>query len=138
MADVLTPEQRHRNMVAIRSRNTKPEMVVRRVAHSLGFRFRLHRKDLPGKPDLVFPRFRKVILVHGCFWHMHDCPAGRVTPKTNAEFWQRKRHGNVERDARTAEALKALGWAVLDVWECQTKDTELVKNLLADFLKNEN
>jgi len=133
MADVLTPEQRSFNMSQIRSRNTKPEMIVRSLVHRMGYRYRLHRKDLPGKPDLVFPSRRKIIFVHGCFFHLHDCSYGRVVPKTNAEFWQNKRQGNVERDNRNLEALENDGWSVLIVWECTTKPRRI--NELPDFLK---
>jgi DNA mismatch endonuclease (patch repair protein) len=122
MADVHNKEQRSRNMAAIRGRDTKPEMIVRRLVHRHGYRFRLHRRDLPGRPDLVLPRHRAVIFVHGCFWHQHDCRYGRVVPATRAEFWQAKRHENVERDKRNERALKAAGWRVLIVWECWTRD----------------
>lgn len=134
MADVLTREQRSRNMSAIRGKNTKPELIVRRIVHRLGFRFRLHRKDLPGKPDLVFPRLGKAILVHGCFWHMHDCAYGAVRPKSNASFWQQKRESNVERDRRNLVALKASGWDVLTVWECRTRDVSYLEAELRSFL----
>jgi DNA mismatch endonuclease (patch repair protein) len=134
MSDVLTREQRRRNMAAIRSKNTKPEMVVRRLVHSLGFRFRLHRSDLPGKPDLTFPKMRKVIFVHGCFWHMHDCPYGRVSPKSNAEFWARKRQSNVERDNRAVEVLATLGWQMLIIWECETRNLQNLQISIVSFL----
>lgn len=110
-------------------------MIVRRLVHRMGFRFRLHRRDLPGKPDLVFPRLRKAILVHGCFWHMHTCRWGSVTPRTNAEFWQTKRRGNVERDQQSAEALKAAGWSVLVVWECEGREPEKLSAKLEKFLR---
>lgn len=134
MTDVHTPEQRRRNMGAIRGTNTKPELIVRRITHALGRRFRLHRKDLPGRPDLVFPRLRRVILVHGCFWHVHDCRYGRVAPSTNAEFWAGKRESNVARDARNLEALREAGWSVLVVWECETRDVERLTTVLKRFL----
>lgn len=134
MADVLTPEQRSRCMAAIRGKDTKPEIIVRKVAHRLGYRFRLHYRDLPGIPDLVFPKLRKVILVHGCFWHMHTCRYGRVTPRTNAAFWQAKRTGNVSRDRRTIRALRKLGWDVLTLWECQTRDPTKLAERTAKFL----
>jgi DNA mismatch endonuclease, patch repair protein len=135
MTDVLTPEQRSFNMSRIRNRNTRPEMIVRSLAHHMGYRYRLHRSDLPGKPDLVFPSRRKVIFVHGCFWHMHDCPYGKVIPKTNAEFWQSKRVGNVERDKRNIVALNKSGWKVLVVWECWTKSPDNLQKLIDRFLK---
>jgi DNA mismatch endonuclease (patch repair protein) len=134
MTDVHTPAQRSFNMSRIRNRNTRPEMFVRSMVHRMGYRYRLHRKDLPGKPDLVFPKRRKVIFVHGCFFHMHDCRYGRVTPKTNAEFWQTKRLSNVERDRRNVAALKRDGWKVLEVWECQTKEPELLEKRVRKFL----
>ena len=114
MADVHTPEQRSYNMSRIRGRDTKPELIVRSIVHQMGFRFRLHRKDLPGKPDLVLPGRGKIIFVHGCFWHMHRCRYGRVVPKTNAEFWQAKRQGNMDRDRRNRRALRADGLAEED------------------------
>ncbi len=122
-------------MSAIRGADTKPEMIVRALAHRLGYRFRLHRKDLPGRPDLVFPGRRKVILVHGCFWHLHDCPYGRVKPATRADFWARKRGENAERDCRNATALAAAGWTVLVIWECETRDPQKVERALKRFLK---
>lgn len=134
MADVLTPEQRRRNMAAIKGKNTKPEMVVRRLVHGLGYRYRLHRKDLPGKPDLVFPSRRKIIEVYGCYWHMHDCPYGRVVPKTNAEFWQTKRLSNVTRDTRNSAELTKQDWRVLIIWECEVKDTDKLRERITQFL----
>ena len=119
--DHLTPEKRSHLMSRIRSRDTKPEMTVRRMVHAMGFRYRLHRRDLPGCPDLVLPRHRKVVLVHGCFWHSHaGCRAGRV-PASNADFWLPKLRRNTERDAANEEALRCLGWSVLVLWECQTR-----------------
>jgi len=135
MTDVHTPERRSFNMSRIRGRNTKPEMVVRSMVHSMGYRYRLHRSDLPGKPDLVFPRHRKIIFVHGCFWHMHDCPYGRVVPKTRTEFWQNKRLGNVERDRKNLAALEQDGWLVLTIWECWTRTPNLLFQTIDDFLK---
>ena len=137
MTDVHTPAQRSFNMSRIRAKDTRPELVVRSLVHQMGYRFRLHRKDLPGKPDLVLPGHRKVIFVHGCFWHMHRCRYGRVTPKTNAEFWQQKRMGNVERDRRNVRELRRAGWSVLVVWECWTKlPEEKVVPRLLKFLEN--
>jgi len=134
MADVLTPQQRSFNMSRIRSRDTRPEMVVRSIVHRLGFRYRLHKKDLPGKPDLVLVRHRKIIDVHGCFFHMHNCPYGKVVPATNAEFWRTKRESNLNRDRRNAKLLKKGGWQVLVVWECQTRHPEILEKTLSNFL----
>ncbi len=136
MADVHTRAQRSFNMSRIRSKNTSPELLVRRLVHSHGFRYRLHTKNLPGKPDLVFAPRRKVIFVHGCYWHMHACGFGRVTPKTNADFWQKKRKSNVERDRRNVRELKRLGWHVLVVWECSLRKPGNVERRVVRFLEN--
>jgi DNA mismatch endonuclease (patch repair protein) len=117
-------------MSRIRGKNTNPEMKVRSLLHSLGYRYRLHVRDLPGHPDIVLPKHRVVIFVHGCFWHMHKCRFGRVVPKTNAEFWQTKRSGNTERDRRNARQLRKVGWTVLTVWECETRSQEKLKSKL--------
>jgi len=135
MSDVLTPEQRRKCMSHIRGVDTKPEMVVRRMAHRMGYRYRLHRKNLPGKPDLVFPSLQKIIFVHGCFWHMHRCRYGRVKPKTNAGFWEAKRTGNVERDRTNRRKLRALGWQVFVVWECWTRDIAKLEMRIRGFLE---
>ena len=116
-ADVHSPERRSFNMSRIRGRDTKPEMLIRRGLHARGFRFRLHARDLPGRPDLVFPGRRVVILVHGCFWHGHDCPMFRL-PATRADFWKAKIEANQARDARAVEALAAAKWRRLTIWEC--------------------
>jgi len=110
---------------------------VRSIVHRMGYRYRLHRKDLPGKPDLVFPSRRKIIFVHGCFFHMHNCQYGRVVPKTNAEFWRVKRQSNVERDKHNQTALEELDWEVFTVWECMTKPAAIegLPNALAGFLE---
>ena len=123
MADSFNPDRRSAVMRAVRGKDTAPELVVRRLAHGLGYRFRLHRKDLPGKPDLVFPSRRKVIFVHGCFWHRHGCPRGRSTPTTRRAFWEAKFAANVAHDRRNERRLRALGWGVMTVWECRTKPT---------------
>jgi len=136
MTDILTPDQRHKCMSNIRSTNTKPEIVVRRIVHGMGYRYRLHKRDLPGKPDIVLARHKKVIFVNGCFWHMHNCSNGRVTPKTNAKFWQSKRKGNVERDKRNLRQLRKAGWKVLVVWECQTKNINRLARKLKRSLKS--
>jgi len=111
-------------MSRIRSKNTKPEILVRKWLHKQGFRFRLHQKDLPGKPDIVLPKYRTVIFVHGCFWHRHPGCKRTTTPSTNTEFWEEKFRKNVDRDVRNRETLEALGWKVIVVWECEVKDSE--------------
>lgn len=138
MTDVHTPEQRSRNMAAIRGRNTKPEMRVRSLLHSLGYRYRLHRIDLPGKPDIVLPKYRTVIFVHGCFWHSHDCRWGLVIPITRSEFWKEKRQGTKERDARNILALEKLGWRVLVIWECQSKLDDKLLEIVTITLRSNN
>lgn len=120
MVDVLTPEQRQLNMSRIRGRDTKPEMLIRRGLHARGLRYRLQDRSLPGRPDLVFPRHHAVILVHGCFWHGHDCPMFRL-PATRREFWSAKIEANRNRDVKAHDALLGLGWRVLTVWECSLK-----------------
>lgn len=129
MVDVLTPEQRKLNMSRIRGKNTKPEMVVRRLVHGLGYRFRLHRRGLPGTPDLVFVAMKKVINVHGCYWHMHSCRYGAVAPATNREFWAVKRLATTERDARNSRLLKEGGWQELIIWECEIGSTRLHRKI---------
>lgn len=121
-------------MSRVHSKNTKPELFVRSLAHRLGYRHRLHRADLPGKPDLVFPSRKAVVFVHGCFWHGHDCKRGARKPKTNAEYWRAKIGRNVERDDATLTALEAMGWRALVIWECETKDAAAVARRLRDFL----
>lgn len=111
-------------MKKVRQRDTRPEIVVRRTAHILGYRFRLHRRDLPGSPDLVFPRHTVAVFVHGCFWHRHPGCRYASTPKNNSEFWNDKFRRNVERDARKESELRDLGWRVLVIWECETRDPE--------------
>lgn len=130
MADIVTNAKRSAMMAGIRSKNTRPEMIVRRVAHSLGLRFRLHRKDLPGSPDLVFPRWRLAVFVHGCFWHRHEGCSLAATPRTRPEFWRLKFQANITRDQRAYEALSKLGWRVEAVWECETRNLELVSERL--------
>ena len=129
-----TVEQRRRIMRAIRSKDTGPEMMVRRRAHGMGYRYRLHRKELPGNPDLVFRPCRKVIFVHGCFWHGHTCKRGARTPKNNRDYWLQKIARNKERDREHLKALKGEGWQALVVWECEVKDGALIERRLWDFL----
>jgi DNA mismatch endonuclease (patch repair protein) len=119
--DVVAPAVRSRMMSGIRGKNTLPELAVRSAAHRLGLRFRLHRRDLPGKPDLVFPKYWTVLFVHGCFWHRHGCGLA-ATPKTRPEFWATKFDDNVKRDARNRGLLEALGWRVVEIWECETRN----------------
>ncbi len=129
------PELRSRIMRAVKGKDTAPEKMVRSMAHRMGLRFRLHRLDLPGKPDLVFPRLRKVIFVNGCFWHGHKCKRGDRKPKANAQYWQSKIDRNVKRDAAHLTALKELGWRAAVVWECELKDPARVKKRLQGFLR---
>ena len=135
MADVLTAAQRSYNMSRIRSANTGPELRVRKVLHGIGLRYRLHGKALPGKPDLVFARARAVLFVHGCFWHMHRCKRGKPVPATNSIFWAEKRRSNVERDKRNRKALKADGWRVFEIWECQTRYEEGMRAKLYPLIR---
>jgi DNA mismatch endonuclease (patch repair protein) len=116
--------------------NTKPERIVRSMAHRLGYRFRLHRKDLPGTPDLTFPRFRKVIFVHGCFWHRHSCKHGQKVPSGNHDYWLPKFERNTSRDARQAAELIRRGWKVLTLWECELGDAERLRTKLTVFLSS--
>lgn len=134
--DSLTPLQRSERMSKVRSANTQLEMAVRRLVHGMGYRYRLHRKDLPGKPDLVFPGRRKVIFVHGCFWHRHGDPACRLArlPKSRLDFWLPKLSANEERDAKVLARLGELGWGVMTIWECQVRDTEALKRRICEFL----
>lgn len=133
--NAVSPE-RSAIMRALRQKDTQPEMMVRRALHSLGYRFRLHRKDLPGRPDIVLPRHRVAILVHGCFWHRHSgCPNTR-TPKSRQEFWNAKFTANVERDQRVEAELSALGWRVLTIWECQARREKELTPMLVSRLQN--
>lgn len=132
--DNLTPEQRKRTMTRVHSNDTRPEMRVRRLVHGLGYRYRLHRKDLPGNPDLVFPKRRKIIFVHGCFWHGHDCKAGRKRPKANETYWSTKLARNKERDVANQALLRAQGWDVLIVWECDLKQFDDLAAVIRRFL----
>lgn len=132
--DIVSPQRRSEMMSGIRGRDTKPEIAVRRLAHRLGYRFRLHRRDLPGTPDLVFPGRKKVIFVHGCFWHRHPGCRFAYQPKSNVGKWQAKFEANVARDARVREELARIGWDVLTIWECETADLDMLTNKLATFL----
>ena len=129
-----SPEVRRRTMQAVKSKDTAPELLVRSLAHRMGYRFRLHRKDLPGKPDLVFPGRRKVIFVHGCFWHGHDCAHGARVPKNNRDYWTRKIARNQERDRAACAGLAHSGWTYLVVWECNLGNEKRLKAQVRKFL----
>ena len=135
--DSVTPERRSEIMSNIRSKGMKPEMFVRKLVHAMGYRYRLHRKDLPGKPDLVFPSRKKVVFVHGCFWHQHDDPACKITrtPKSNRDYWVPKLERNKDRDREHQIKLEELGWRPFIVWECQLKDKEVLAGDLSNFLE---
>jgi DNA mismatch endonuclease (patch repair protein) len=134
MSDVFTREQRSRIMRRVKGRDTKPELLVRSLVHRMGFRFRVQGRNLPGNPDIVLPRHRKVIFVHGCFWHGHKrCPRSK-RPATNTAFWNRKLDGNVERDKRFRRELRRLDWKTLIVWECETRKPERLLGRLERFL----
>lgn len=134
--DTLTPEQRSERMSRVRNRDTKPELLVRRLVHGMGYRYRLHRRELPGKPDLVFPARRKVIFVHGCFWHRHPDPTCSLArlPKPKLDFWGPKLETNRKRDESNLALLAELGWKILEVWECQTKNREDLQTRVREFL----
>lgn len=136
MADTISKERRSELMSRIRSKNSKVELAVRSLVHRMGYRFRLHRKNLPGKPDLVFPGRKKAIFVHGCFWHWHpdpDCKRARM-PKSRPEFWKPKLEGNRRRDRENKEKLTDLGWEVLEIWECEVGDLEKIAERIKEFL----
>lgn len=134
--DRLSPERRSENMRRIKSKGMKPEMTVRRLVHGMGYRFRLHRKDLPGKPDLVFSGRHKVIFVHGCFWHQHPDPTCRIAhaPSSNSNYWEPKLARNAARDIKTEELLHAQGWSVMTIWECELKAPDAVAARVETFL----
>lgn len=141
MPDKISEERRSENMRRIRSKGMKPEMVIRKLSHALGYRHRLHEKKLPGKPDLVYPGRKKVIFVHGCFWHQHGDPDCKISrrPKSNLEYWELKLDRNVERDIQNQTALREMGWDYLVVWECETREaqrqgTEALESKIAKFL----
>jgi DNA mismatch endonuclease (patch repair protein) len=129
MADVHTPEQRSYNMSRIKSGNTKPEMLVRKYLHALGYRYKLHDKTLPGKPDLVLPKYRTVIFIHGCFWHGHENCKYYVVPKTKTDWWLAKINGNIANDTKAVTALKKDGWKVITIWGCDLKPKVMEKTL---------
>jgi DNA mismatch endonuclease (patch repair protein) len=127
--DVFSRKRRSEIMSRVRTKGTAPELMVRRLLYRLGFRFRLQRKDLPGNPDIVLPKYRTVVFVHGCLWHGHDCPRGK-RPTSNTEFWEKKINGNIQRDSRAVRDLGTLGWRSLIIWQCQLKDLERLTSVL--------
>jgi len=134
--DVFSRATRSQIMSRVSGKNTQPEIVVRSLLHNMGYRFRLHRKDLPGKPDITLPKYKKIIFIHGCFWHGHTgCPRSK-RPATNQKFWREKLDKNIERDKVTVNALRQLGWDVLTVWSCEVKDTNKLKSKLISFLES--
>jgi DNA mismatch endonuclease (patch repair protein) len=135
MTDVFSRSKRSAIMRSVRSADTAPERAVRRIAHALGYRFRLHRKDLPGNPDLVFPKRRVALFVHGCFWHGHDCRRGARVPASNTSYWQAKVQRNRARDTRTLLALSVDGWRTAVVWECETRDQHELRARLVAILE---
>jgi DNA mismatch endonuclease (patch repair protein) len=137
MVDFMTPSERSAHMAKIRSADTKPEMRLRRALHAAGYRFRLHDRRLPGRPDLVFASRRKVVFVNGCFWHGHTCKVGSRLPKTNTAFWEEKRRRNQERDFFQRSRLQELGWAYFDVWECEIMENNLIVERVKIFLTEE-
>ena len=134
MTDALNPNRRSENMRQIRSTNTKPEIAVRKLVHGMGYRYRLHSPSLPGKPDLVFKRLMRIVEVRGCFWHQHGKCTDSHIPKSRIEYWGPKLKRNQERDAKNLEQLKALGYDILIVWECETKNLKFLKSRLQQFL----
>ena len=135
MVDSVSSSRRSEIMSRIRAKDTKPELTVRRMVHGMGYRYRLHRRDLPSTPDMVFPGRRKIILIHGCFWHHHEaCPAGRI-PKSRRKFWTEKLQGNARRDQRNLVALRKLGWKVLVVWECDLARLDRLASRIQKFLQ---
>lgn len=134
MADRIEPERRRWNMSRIRGKDTTPEISVRKLLHGLGYRYRLHERTLPGRPDIVFPARRKVIYVHGCFWHRHPNCRFAYTPRSRPEFWERKFKENMARDDRNLRALREMGWNALVVWECKIRDLDRLRDELVGYL----
>lgn len=138
MADRITPERRSWNMSCIRAKDTRPERRLRSLLHQAGFRYRLHHAGLPGKPDLVLPRYRTVIFVHGCYWHRHPGCKNTTTPRTRTDFWLAKFEGTVERDKRVTQELKSLGWRVITIWECELeRDADAIVRRIRRLLTKE-
>ncbi len=135
MSDIFSKKKRSQIMSNVKSKNTKPEVIVRKYLHSKGFRYRINVKELPGKPDIVLPKYKTVIFVNGCFWHGHDCPAGKL-PETNRKFWEEKINGNKKRDKKNYKKLNESGWKVIIIWECEIKTNQSKKNTLESLIKN--
>jgi DNA mismatch endonuclease, patch repair protein len=136
MVDILSPKNRRELMSRIKVKNTKPEVTVRSAIHRLGYRFRLHKRNLPGKPDIVLSKHRKIIFVHGCFWHQHTNCSASKRPSTNVEFWNEKLNSNIARDKKNRANLIDLGWQVCIIWECETEKKEKLMKKLTEFLEN--
>ena len=134
--DSVSPGKRSWVMAQVKGRDTKPEKAVRSLLHGMGYRFRIQRKDLPGKPDIVLPKYRTAIFVHGCYWHRHNCPNGQRLPKSRLNFWLPKLEGNRERDIKKQALLRELGWNVLVVWECQLRDISALRETVRVFLED--
>jgi len=134
--DRITIQQRSAVMAKVRAKNTMPEIYVRRIAHNLGYRFRLHRIDLPGKPDIVFVGLRKIIFVNGCFWHAHQCSHGKRIPEANRNYWIQKRRRNYYRDRASIKALEKEGWLVITIWECELADLQSLTVKISSFLES--
>ncbi len=135
--DVFSKRTRSRIMSHISGKNTKPEILVRSLLHRMGYRFRIHKKDLPGRPDICLPKHKKVIFVHGCFWHGHENCSRSKRPTTNVEFWNKKIDGNIERDKENIKKLRRLGWQTLMIWTCEIKNQEELKNKLISFIERQ-
>jgi DNA mismatch endonuclease (patch repair protein) len=134
MADIVSRSKRKEIMSSVKQRHTKPELIVRKLLHRLGYRFRLHNKKLPGTPDIVLPKYKTVIFVHGCFWHQHENCRKARRPTSNVEFWNEKLDKNIERDNRKESELKEAGWKILTIWDCEMKDEDLITEKIKDFL----
>lgn len=134
MTDKLSPQQRSEVMSAVKGKNTKPELRVRCALHAMGYRFRLHRNDLPGKPDIVLPKYKLCIFVHGCFWHQHPGCKRATMPSSNRAYWKKKLVGNFERDKKNVDEIKSLGWRVCVIWECETKQQDVLEKALQNCL----
>jgi len=135
MTDIFSQNKRSDIMSNIGNKDTKPELRIRSLLHQMGYRFRLHRKDLPGKPDIVLPKYKTVIFIHGCYWHRHTCKKGRSTPTSNREFWEEKFSKNIERDKRNLVELKNIGWNIITIWQCELKNMEKIQSRLKSHLK---